>query len=73
MLFNYFWLAQQSYYAFFLFCVVFSSFFTIPTVIENATLKLGLAIPTDAPITLAKEAIDTPILVADKAIKDLSK
>ena len=52
----------------------FNSFFVIPMVIiENAKLKLALADPTGAPITLANEAIETPPLVADKTIKDLSK
>ena len=31
----------------------------IPVDIENAKLKLALAIPTGAPITQAKEAINT--------------
>lgn len=42
------------------------SFLTIPVAIENAKLKLALAILTGAPIILAKEAIDIPLLVADK-------
>ena len=37
---------------FFLFRVIFNNFFTIPIVIENAKLKLALAIPTDGPITV---------------------
>ena len=48
-------------------------FFTIPTVLENAKLKLVLAIPIGAPITVAKEAIDIPPHVADETIKFLSK
>ena len=40
---------------------------------ENTRLKLALAIPTGAPITLAKEIIDNPSVVADKVIKLLSK
>ena len=48
-------------------------FFTIPIAIENAKLKLALAILTGAPITVANDAIDIPPLVADKTIKDLSK
>ena len=44
---------------FFLFLVVFNSFFfTIPVEIENARLKLALATPTGAPITVANDAID---------------
>ena len=57
---------------FFVFLVAFNSFFMIPIVIENAKLKFALAIPTDASIALAKEAIDTPPLVADKTIRALS-
>ena len=37
----------------------------------NIKLKLALAITTGAPIILAKEIIDIPQLVADKAIKIL--
>ena len=40
---------------------------------ENARLKLALNIPTGAPITVVKEIIDTPPLVADKIIRILSK
>ena len=47
-------------------------FFTTSGVKENAKRKLALSIPTDAQITLANEAVQTP-LVAYKAIKDLSK
>ena len=44
-------------------------FLTIPVVIENAKLKLALAIPTGAPITVGNEAIEMLPLVADKTIK----
>ena len=40
---------------------------------ENARLKLALAISTDAPITVAKNAIEMLPLAADNTIKDLSK
>ena len=60
-------------YFLFLFSLVFNNFFTIPVVIENAKLKLALAIPTGAPITVANDAIDIPSFAADKTIKDLSK
>ena len=43
---------------FFLFCVAFNSFFTIPAEIENARLKLALAIPAGAPMTAANDAIE---------------
>ena len=58
---------------FFLSLVVFNNFFTIPVEIENARLKLALAIPTGAPITVANDAIEMLLLVADNTIKDLSK
>ena len=58
---------------FFLFYVIFNTFFTIPAVIENVKLKLAFAIPTGAPITVVNDAIDIPPLAADKIIKDLSK
>ena len=40
---------------------------------ENVKLKLTLAIPAGAPITLTKEIIYIPPFVADKSIKVLSK
>ena len=43
---------------FFLFLVVFKSFFTIPVEIENARLKLALVIPTGATMTVANDAIE---------------
>ena len=43
----------------------------IPVVIEKIKVKLALATPTDAPIILVNEIIDTPILVALKTIKIL--
>ena len=54
---------------FLLFLVIFNNFSTIPVVIENEKLKLTLAIPTVAPITVPNDAIDIPPLVADKTIK----
>ena len=41
--------------------------------IENARLRLALAIPTGAPITFANYSIEMLPLVAGKTIKDLSK
>ena len=58
---------------FFLFYAVFNNFYIIPVVNENAKLKLALAIPTGAPITVANQTIELLPLVADKTIKDLSK
>ena len=57
----------------FLFLVIFSSFFVIPVVKQNAKVKLVVANPTGTQITLAKEIIDIPSLVADKKIKAWSK
>ena len=48
-----------------------SNFLTIPVVREKIRIKLALAIPTEAPATLVNEIIDTPPLVALKAIKIL--
>ena len=45
----------------------------MPVEIENARLKLALAIPTGALITVANDAIEMLPLVKDETIKDLSK
>ena len=58
---------------FFLFLVVFNSFFTISVEIKNARLKLVLAIPTGAQITVANDAIEMIPVVTDKTVNDLSK
>ena len=58
---------------FLLFLVAFDNFFTNPVHNENSRLRLALVIPIGAPITVAKDAIETPPLVTDKSIKDLSK
>ena len=59
---------------FFLFLVVFNSFFlTIPVEIENARIKLVLAIPTSAPITFANDVMEMLPVVTDKTVNDLSK
>ena len=58
---------------FFLFLVIFNSFFIIPVKIENARLKRALTIPTGAPVTLANDAIEMLPVVTDEAINDLSK
>ena len=55
---------------FFLFLVVFNSFFTIPAEIENARPKLALTISTGAPVTVANDAIEMPVVVTDKTIND---
>ena len=58
---------------FFLFLVVFNSFFINPIEIENARLKLALAIPTGAHITVANDVIEMLPVARDKTINDLSK
>ena len=45
----------------------------IPVEIENARLKLALAIPTGAPITVVNDAIEMIPAVTDKIMNDLSK
>ena len=60
-------------YFFFLFRVVFNSFFTIPVNSENVRLRRALAIPTGVPVTLENDAIEILPLVLDKTIKYLSK
>ena len=52
----------------FLFPVAFNSFFTILVEIENARLKLALAIPTGDPITVANNAIEMLSVVTDKTM-----
>ena len=52
---------------FFLF-IAFNIFFTSPIHNENARVRLALVIPISAPITVAKDAIETPSLVTDKIV-----
>ena len=49
-----------------------SNFLIIPVAREKIKVKPTLAIPTDAPTTLADEIIQTPLHVALKIIKILS-
>ena len=53
---------------FLFFLVIVSNFLTIP-VREKIKVKLALAIPSGNPTILVNEIIDTPLLVALKAIK----
>ena len=53
---------------FFLFLVVFKSFFTNPVVIENARLQLALIISAGAPITVANDAIEMLPVATDKTM-----
>ena len=57
---------------FFFFLVVINNILAIPVVREKVKVKLALSIPTGAPVILVNEQIDTPPLVALKAIKTLS-
>ena len=56
----------------FYFLVIINNFLIIPVVREKIKVKLVLAIPTGAPITLVNEIIDTPPVVTLKIIKILS-
>ena len=58
---------------FFLFLVIFNKFFASPVDIENARLRLALAIPIGLPITVANDAGVMLPLAPDKTIKDLPK
>ena len=58
---------------FFLFCVVFNNFFTMPVDTENSIAKIALTIPTGAPITVANYTIEMLPPVTDKTIKGLTK
>ena len=49
-----------------------SSVLIIPVVKEKIRVRLALAIPTGAPITLAEEIIQTPPAAALKTIRILS-
>ena len=53
---------------FFLFLVIFSIFLTIIVVREKIKLRIALAIRTGTPKIVVNEVIDTPLLVALKAI-----
>ena len=57
---------------FFLFLVIFGNFLMIPVVIEKIKVKHVLAIPAGAPLALANEIIDIPLLVTLQIIKILS-
>ena len=48
-----------------------NSFFLLHVEIENARLKLVLAIPTSAPITVENDAIDILPVVKDKTVNNL--
>ena len=65
--------AYEFYHAFFFFfLVILNNFLIIPVVKEKIRVRLALAIPADAPITLANEIIDIPPVVALRTIKILS-
>ena len=54
---------------FFLFLVIFNTFFITQEARENTRQKLLFAIATGTPLILVKKIIDTLPLVADKKIK----
>ena len=58
---------------FFLFLIVFKNVFTNPNVIENVRPLLAPAIPADAPITVANDAVEMLPDNIDKTFNDLSK
>ena len=51
---------------FFLFLVVFNSFFTNPVVIENARLQLAPIIPAGTPTTVANDTTEILPVATDK-------
>ena len=55
----------------FIFLVTLNNFLIIPVVKEKMKVKLARGIPAWAPITVVKEIMDTPPVVADKTIKIL--
>ena len=57
---------------FFLFLVVLNNFFVISVAKENTIANPALAIPRGAPTVVAWETIQTPPIVAERAIKILS-
>ena len=58
---------------FFLFLVVFNSYFTIPVRTKNERLKIAFTIPTHAPVKVENDAIGMLTVLTDKIINDLSK
>ena len=56
---------------FFLFPVMLNIFFVIPVIKGNKRVKLALAIPAETHVTLGKEIMDTPRLVADKSLVNI--
>ena len=58
---------------FFLFFVVFKSFFINPDVIENVRPQLAPIIPAGGPITDTNDAIEILLASTDKKINDLLK
>ena len=51
---------------FFLFLVIFNSFFTVPLKSENSRPKLAFSIPTGALVTVENDAIEMPPVITDK-------
>ena len=63
---------EELFYHVLLFDVVLNNLLILPVVKEKIKVKLALAIPTEAPITVVKEIVVTPQHIADKTIKILS-
>ena len=64
---------SNNFIKFFLFIFYYTQYFlSVPVVKEKIKVKLALATLTGAPITVVKEIIDTPQLIAEGAIKTLS-
>ena len=57
---------------FFLFLIVFKSFFSNPPLTENVRPQLAPIIPASAPIAVAHDAIEILLVATDKTINDLS-
>ena len=58
---------------FFLFLIVFNSFFTNLLLIENVRKQLAFIISAGAPITVANGTIEMLPVATDKTINNLSK
>ena len=52
-----------------MFFVAFNNFSASPVHNKSARIRLALIIPIGAPISVAKDAIETPPLVTDKTSK----
>ena len=46
--------------------MVLKTLLAVPLLVENTKLRLALVMSTGAPLTLANEAIETTLIIADK-------